>query len=147
MKKLLLLLLTISLSTVFAKGGHKSSEELCAIEHMVPLTDLTPEVFKELLKGRLPSTAIECHENMSFPVAYLMKSPLFSLECAPNLTIKILKSCYFRVSAEKQGYFSLDLKTWEKPNRALLDTSFGISADKSHFIIETSENPDYKLRK
>jgi hypothetical protein len=76
-----------------------------------------------------------------------MKSPLFSLECFPNLTIKILKTCYFRFSEKRQGYFSFDLKTWEKPSRALLDTSFGISADKSHFLIETSENPDYKLRK
>ncbi|MBP7073771.1 MAG: hypothetical protein KBA81_00095 [Rhabdochlamydiaceae bacterium] len=77
MKKLLFLLLTVSLSTVFAKGGHKSSEELCEIEHVVLLTDLTPEITKEFLKGRLPSTAIECRENMILPVAYLMKAPFF----------------------------------------------------------------------
>ncbi len=77
MKKLLFLLLTVSLSTVFAKSGHKPPEELCEIEHVVLLTDLTPEITKEFLKGRLPSTAIECRENMSLPVAYLMKAPFF----------------------------------------------------------------------
>lgn len=96
MKKLLFLLLTVSLSTVFAKGGHKSSEELCEIEHVVLLTDVTPEITRELFQGQLPSTAIECREN---------------------------------------------LKTWEKykPTSASLDATIGISADKSHFLVKTSD--------
>ena len=113
MKKLLFLLLTVSLSTVFAKGGHKSSEELCEIEHVVLLTDLTPEITKEFLKGQLPSIAIECRENTSLPVAYPMKAPFFS-PLHPNLTIKIQETCDFRFSEKRRGYFSLDLKTWGK---------------------------------
>ncbi len=150
MKKLLFLLLTVSLSTVFAKSGHKSLENLSEINQIILLTDITPAISKELLAGRLPTTAVECRENMSLPVAYFMKAPFFSLECLPNLTVKIQKTCYVRFTEKRRGYLSGDLKSWEKIEpmlSTLYDTTVGISADKAHLIVETSENPDFQLRK
>ena len=142
------LTMTLALSSVFArdKGKARAADELLTdVKQVILLTDLTTELSKEILYGQHPYAAIECREGTHLPLRYLFNAGFFSVKFEPNLSIKLDKTCYIRILSNGRGFLSFDLKNWSKPDMKLLDTQIGFSPDKSHIVIETSENPDYKL--
>lgn len=145
---LLILAIVFAISPAFAKGKGKrhAIEELSTeIKQVMLLTDLTSKISKELLEGRHPQVAVECKEGTHLPLKYLFNMGAFSIKLDPNLSLKVEKACYIRILSNKKGYVSFDLENWEKPNIKLLDTQVGLSQDKSHILLETSEHPDYRL--
>jgi hypothetical protein len=143
------LLVTVTFMLITGFAGHKGdiNDELAIpIEQVIPLTDITPELSKELLSGQLPDVAIECKEGVELPIKYLCKAGFISFKYEPNLSFKIEKTCYLRLIKKGRCFMSFDLKTWKKPDVNLLDTTIGISPDKSHILVETAEDPIYKLQ-
>jgi hypothetical protein len=146
MRRLLIMILALSISIVFAKEKGKSLLELQPIEEVLLLTDVTPDVAKGLIEGRLPNLAIECHENMNLPLAFAFKTKIFSLRYNPNLTLKIQKSGYFRISHKRKCYFSEDLKNWNTLHPELFDTTMGICQDPPRVVVEIEQNDTLQLR-
>ncbi len=144
----LALMMTLALSPILAtdKGKMGAYEELLTdVNRVILETELTPQLSKEILSGKHPYLAIESRAGTDLPIKYFLNGGFFSVKFEPNLSIKIEKNCYIRILSNKKAFLSFDLKSWDKPNLKLLDTQIGLSADKSHIVIQTSENPDYKL--
>ena len=144
MMRLLTVILALSFSVIFAKEKINPILLLQPIEKVVLLTELSPDIAKGLLEGRYPNLAVECRENMNLPIAYVFKNKIFSLNYSPNLTLKIQRSCYFRISNKRKCYFSEDLKNWDKLLPGLFDTTMNINRDG--VTIEVAENDDLQLR-
>ena len=156
MKKLfkIQVVLTIAMlmtSTLFAKKRSLFPTELnTEVKQVFPLADLNYEMTKELLEGKHPHMAIECREGVDLPFKYFGNFGLFSVNFAPNLSIKIEKTCYLRFvqknrfngkKSSTSGYISFDLKKWEKikdVQAKQLNINFGMSNDKSHILLKTS---------
>ncbi len=142
-------------STAFARDKKALPPELNReAKQVILLTDLTPEIAKEVLEGMHPDVAIECPEGKELPFKYVGDFGLFSINFAPNLSIKIEKTCYFRfikknrkdgTTGNPKGYMSFDLKQWDKAKNLLpvrdSQASFGISPDKTHVLLKTSPAP------
>lgn len=146
-----LLIATSMISTAFARDKKALPPELnMEVKQVISLTDLTPEMAKEVLEGMHPDIAIECPEGKELPFKYMGDFGLFSINFAPNLSIKIEKTCYFRIlkknrkdgtTGNPKGYMSFDLKQWDKaknlPPKKKSQASFGISPDKTHVLLKT----------
>lgn len=136
MKKNILFILALMMlsSSTFAK-----TKTLPEVRQVISLTDVTPEMSKELLSGMHPDIAIECKEGTSLPLQFLTKYGFFSLKWNPQLTLKVDRPCYLR-TIKRRAYLSLDLVNWDKPRnffKGKANTDVKISNDKSHILIET----------
>jgi len=106
-KALYILIAMLFFSPVFGK-----EKVLPETTQVIALTQLDTALLNELLKGDHPEIAVECKEGTTIPVQFLQNTGLFGVELAPNLTIKVQKTCYLRV-IKKSGYVSFDLVGWE----------------------------------
>ncbi|NGX26147.1 MAG: hypothetical protein K940chlam6_00059 [Chlamydiae bacterium] len=106
-KALYILIAILFFSPVFGK-----EKVLPETTEVIALTQLDTTLLNELLDGAHPDIAVECKEGTTIPVQFLQNTGLFGVELAPNLTIKVQKTCYLRV-IKKSGYVSFDLDSWE----------------------------------
>jgi hypothetical protein len=156
MKKSLLFICaaTLAMSTALPKSKKLPPQELSSdYKQVVQLTDLNPQLTKEVLDGQHPEIAIECREGTELPIKYLGNFGLASVHFAPNLSIKLEKTAYLRFmrayphkSKSLKGYISFDLKKWEKLDSKAVhgtaEVNFGISKDKSCVLLETNLIPE-----
>ncbi|MBF8262902.1 MAG: hypothetical protein HW387_567 [Parachlamydiales bacterium] len=139
MKKYLPLTLAamLLLSPMFAKDL-----SFPMIRQTIALTELDPAFINEFISGMHPDIAVECNEGTVLPLGFMQSWGLFSLKCAPNLTVKVEQPCYFRCSGKKV-YISQDLVTWEKARKIFSGKSdFKVKIDaKSGILIESKTIP------
>lgn len=131
------------LAAIVLFASTMEAKELSPIQATVRLTDLTPDMVKELMAGLYPDIAIECNEGNALPVKLLYNFHFLSMKFEPNLTIKVEKPFYLRLAGSKV-YMSTDLVYWENAKNILdggIDMNIGISPDKSHVLIETTLLP------
>jgi hypothetical protein len=146
MRHLLIMVLALSFSALCAKEKKNPILELQPIERVLLLTDVTPDIIKSLMEGRQPNLAIECQENMNIPIAFVFKTKVFSLEYNPDLTLKVQKPCYLRISNKRRCYFSEDLKNWGNPDAGCFDATISMSPDQSRAIVEIKQDDALQLR-
>lgn len=141
MKKILCFLFVAMsmISTSFA-GGKPLPDELNAeVKSIITLKDANQEVIKSLLDGTHSDVAIECEKGTMLPVKYLGNFKFLSLNCDPNLSVKLEETSYLRF-IKKQVYMSHDLKNWEKANKFFkkVKLNVGVNELKSHIVIESN---------
>ena len=100
---------------------HDDVRAVCGICKL--LTDITPDLCKELLNGEHPEIVVECRQGISLPLKYLCNAGFFSIKYEPNLSFKVEKTCYLRLLRKGRCDVSFDLINWDKPNFKLLDTT------------------------
>jgi hypothetical protein len=124
------------------------------VKQVVLVTDLSSQMTKDLFAGLHPHIAIECKEGTELPFKYKGDFGLFSVNFAPNLSIKLEKTVYLRfvnVRPDRpewpkvRGFISFDLKHWEKASKFNKirnpEFDFGISPDKTHVLLESKIAP------
>ncbi|MBS0647677.1 MAG: hypothetical protein JSS10_00460 [Verrucomicrobia bacterium] len=143
----------VAVSTAFPKDKkHPIQEPTTEVKQVIPLTELSPQMTRELIEGSHPDIAIECKQGTQLAFKYSGNYELLSVHFAPNLTIKVEKNAYIRfirTRADKpkslRGYISYDLKKWDKIDGNLLggkpELNIGISKDKSSILLETVIKP------
>lgn len=110
-----------------------------AIDKVIPAMDLSAEEIQGLIVGLYPNIAIELKEGSSVPLHFLLKHKFFSIQCDPNLSVKITTPCFLRVVGKKV-LLSLDLIDWISPTNFFEGTfvpNIRVSGDKSHVLMET----------
>ena len=138
------------ISNVWAKKKDVLPSELKEeVKKVILFTDLTSEMTKELLEGKHSDVAIECREGVELPFKYVGDFGLYSINFAPNLSVKMERTCYLRFvkknrlnsSSSVKSFISFDLKNWEKASsyksKGPLEVRIGMSPDKSHVVIDT----------
>ncbi|NNM43896.1 MAG: hypothetical protein HKM07_06090 [Chlamydiae bacterium] len=130
------------MSTSFAGGGKPLPDELNAeVKSIITLKDANQEVIKSLLDGTHSDVAIECEKGTMLPVKYLGNFKFLSLNCDPNLSVKLEETTYLRF-IKKQVYMSRDrdLKNWEKANKFFkkMKLNVGVNELKSHILVESN---------
>ncbi len=109
------------------------------VDKVIPAMDLTAEEIQGLILGMYPNVAIELKEGSSIPLQFLLRHKFFSIQCDPNLSVKITTPCYLR-AVGKKVLLSLDLTDWVSPTD-FFDGTFvpqiKVSGDKSHILMET----------
>lgn len=106
---------------------------------VIPVTEMTPELFDAWLKGDRSDLTVACEEGTALPFRFLLRYRDFSLDLAPNLVFKVARQSYFRIAAHKL-YVSYDLQNWEKfspPAGVQSATKVFFSPDKSEVIVDT----------
>lgn len=143
----------LAVSTAFPKTKkHPIQEPSTEVKQVIPLTELSSQMTKELIEGNHPEVAVECKQGTELAFKYSGNYGLLSVHFAPNLTIKIEKNAYIRfirTRADKpkslRGYISYDLKKWNKIDGKILEgkpeLNIGISKDKSSILLETVIKP------
>lgn len=144
MKRILTLMCVaiFMISTTFA-GGKKSFVKLDKLTDTVLLTDLTPELSKDLCAGDLPNVAVECESGREFPVKAIGKYDFIGASLDPNLSVKLERTCYFRFmkkdpeSEKVITFMSFDGRRWKKTglfNEG--DILFGFNQETSKVLVE-----------
>lgn len=143
-------ILTMMVSTAFARTGRYPPAELeVPVKQVICLTELTPQITKELFKGIHPNVAFKCEEGIALPLKYLGNFGLFSINFSPNLSFKVEKTCYLRF-IKKKTFLSFDLKQWEKASSFvgnMANTNAGVSPDFSHILVETKSDVEFSSQK
>lgn len=142
MKKVLsfLFIAITMLSTSFARDKKALPDELnTEVKSVISLRDANQEVMKSLLDGTRFDVAIECEKGTMIPVKYLGNFKFLSLNCDPNLSVKLEETSYLRF-IKKQVYMSHDLKNWEKAGKFFKKANVivGVNEAKSHIVIESN---------
>jgi hypothetical protein len=109
---------------------------------MAALTELDASFIKELALGMHPDVAVECKKGTTLPLRFFHNWGLFSLKCAPNLTVKVEEPCYLRC-VRKKLYISQDLVTWEKADKFFngkCDANVNID-EQSGILVESQQVP------
>ena len=142
------------ISEKFCAKEKAPSRELPEIKQVVSLTDLTPDVLRELVAGDMSDVAVVCEKGVELPFKYTGNFGLFSVKYNPELSLKMEETCYFRLvkytkkngSERVTGYISFDTKSWTKIKKFEIDPNilFGMSADKTHVAIETNFKPTFE---
>ena len=103
----------LSVATVHAKAKVFNDRP-----RIVPLSELSFEKIQELTRSTTSDYIVEFKEGTTVPLQFLTKTRLLSALIDPNLTLKVEKTCYFRV-VDKKCYMSEDLTHWEKTSKFL----------------------------
>lgn len=128
------------ISTSFAGGRKPLPDELnTEVTNVISLKDANQEVMKSLLEGTQSDVAIECEKGTMIPIKYLGNFKFLSLNCDPNLSVKLEETSYLRF-IKKQVYMSRDLKNWEKANKFFkkIKLNVGVNELKSHVLVESN---------
>lgn len=100
---------------------------------VLSVSELSMEKILELAQSKHWDCILHLKEGNMVPLQFLMKTSLLSARIDPNLSLKVEKTCYFRV-ANKKGYFSEDLVHWEK------GSDYFFSGTPSHQLKPTANN-------
>ena len=128
------------LSTSFAREKKTLPDEINTdVTNIISLKDANQEVMKSLFEGTHHDIAIECEKGTTIPVKYLGNFKFLSLNCDPNLSIKLQETSYLRFIKGKV-YMSYDLKNWEDARKFFKKSkvTVGVNELKSHILVESN---------
>lgn len=126
------------LSFLFLTTLTAKTREFPPVIEVIQASELTSELFQELLNQENPTLALELPKGNAIPVHFLVKSPFTIFACNPNLSIQVTETSYIRVFRKKL-YMSNDLEHWERPEKFFqgkVESIARMSEDKSHAIVE-----------
>jgi len=127
----------LAISPVFAK-----TKILPPPGNIIPFTEVDSQLISELITGMHSDLVVECPEGTEVPISFLHNTPLFSLFCSPNLSVKVDKTCYLRF-VKKKVYMSENATQWDKPSKFLEGRyTAGLKIDKkSGLKVESAVTP------